>query len=94
MCLCGMFASDALTLPSTIKSQVSAFFSDHVVWLARVLEVGRRNGELHFDGVAVSRARLFLSAMQGTLLVSRGMDDKEFFNVTVQELIAGLVPRR
>lgn len=93
MCLCGMLASDVLTLPGSIKGQVGAFFADHAAWIARVLEEGRRAGELHFDGLALSRAKLFLAALQGALLVARGMEDKDFFDATVQELIAGLTPK-
>ena len=93
MCLCGMLASDASTLPEPTRLQVTAFFAENVTWLARTLDDGRRAGELDFAGVAADRAKLMLAAMQGVLLVARGMDDRAFFDTTVAELIGGLQPK-
>ena len=93
MCLCGMLASDASTLPEATKLQVSAFFGENVAWLARTLDDGRRAGELAFAGAATDRAKVLLSAMQGALLVARAMGDQPFFDTTAGELIAGLQSR-
>ena len=94
MCLCGMLASDASTLPDPLKRQVSAFFDENVTWLASTLDLGRRTGELAFDGDPAARAKLLLAAMQGALLVARAMADEAFFDTTVNELIGGLRPGR
>jgi TetR/AcrR family transcriptional repressor of nem operon len=91
MCLCGMLASDAQTLAKPIQEEISAFFDEHVAWLASTLERGRGAGELAFDGSSKARARLFLAALQGALLVSRGIEDKQFFTSAVKELVRSLL---
>jgi TetR/AcrR family transcriptional regulator, transcriptional repressor for nem operon len=92
MCLCGMLASDAQTLAKPIQGEISAFFDEQVAWLVSILERGRGAGELAFDGSSKARARLFLAALQGALLVSRGIEDKQFFTSAVKELVRGLLP--
>ncbi len=52
MCLCGMLASDYATLPKPMKEGVRRFFDDNEVWLARLLEDGRRARTLRFTGPA------------------------------------------
>jgi TetR/AcrR family transcriptional repressor of nem operon len=90
MCLCGMLASDAQTLSGNMKSEVSAFFAEHVAWLADTLGRGRDAGELAFEGTVKGRARLVLAALEGALLVSRGTEDPQFFTSTARELIKSL----
>ena len=87
MCLCGMLASDAQTLAESIRVEVSAFFAEHVAWLTRTLERAREAGELAFDGSAEGRAKIFLAALQGALLVSRGSKDEQFFTSTARALV-------
>jgi TetR/AcrR family transcriptional repressor of nem operon len=90
MCLCGMLASDAATLPEPIKLQVSAFFAENVAWLARTMDEGRATGELSFDGTSADRAKMMLAALQGALLLARAMGDRAFFDTAVHELIDSL----
>jgi TetR/AcrR family transcriptional regulator, transcriptional repressor for nem operon len=92
ICLCGMLASDAQTLAEPIQLEISAFFGEQVVWLVSTLERGREAGDIAFEGSPKARARLLLAALQGALLVSRGIEDNQFFTSTVKELIRGLLP--
>ncbi len=92
MCLCGMLASDAQTLAESIRVEVSAFFAEHVAWLTSTFERGREAGELAFAGSAKARARIFLAALQGALLVSRGSKDKQFFIATAKDLVRSFFP--
>ncbi len=94
MCLCGMLASDAQTLALPMKHEVSGFFDEHVAWLGATLERGREAGELSFEGTTKGRARLVLAALEGALLVSRGIEEKHFFTQTTKELINSLTPTR
>jgi TetR/AcrR family transcriptional regulator, transcriptional repressor for nem operon len=94
MCLCGMLASDASTLPEPIQRQVSAFFAEHAAWLARTLEQGRRAGELAFEGTATARAKMLLASLQGALLVARGTGDRAFFEAAAHEALHSLNARR
>ena len=42
MCMCGMLATDAATLPKAMRESVAEFFAENVGWLARMLEQGRK----------------------------------------------------
>src|SRR5271165_7134242 len=52
MCLCGMLAAEHETLPAPIRGAVVAFLDDNEDWLERVLEQGRVDGSLRFNGPA------------------------------------------
>ena len=48
MCLCGMMAAEYETLPTPMQDAVVRFFDENERWLARVLEQGRKDGDLAF----------------------------------------------
>ena len=52
MCLCGMLAAKYLTLPVPMQKAIVGFFSENEVWLTDVLELGREQEALRFDGSA------------------------------------------
>ena len=52
MCLCGMLAAEYQTLPKPMRSAVIRFFDEHEAWLTRVLEQGRDERTLRFEGPA------------------------------------------
>lgn len=68
ICLCGMLATDAATLPADAREQVRGFFEDNESWLARVLEAGREAGELRFEGETEPAAHALFCAMQGAMI--------------------------
>src|SRR5215211_1761229 len=67
MCLCGMLAAEYHTLPEPIRDAVIAFLDDNEEWLERVLEQGRAEGSLQFDGSAREAARLIVSGLEGAM---------------------------
>ena len=68
ICLCGMLATDAATLPLDAREQVRGFFEDNEGWLAGVLEAGREAGELRFEGDPENAAHALFCAMQGAMI--------------------------
>src|SRR5262245_24676935 len=72
MCMCGMLATDAATLPKAMRDSVAGFFDENVAWLARVLEDGRKSKQLAFDGTAQATASFFVSSLEGAMLVAHG----------------------
>jgi TetR/AcrR family transcriptional regulator, transcriptional repressor for nem operon len=46
MCLCGMLAAEHGTLPEPMRGVLQHYFDANEHWLARVLDEGRREGEL------------------------------------------------
>ena len=92
MCMCGMLATDAATLPKPMRESVAAFFEENVAWLSAVLEQGRTRGTLAFQGPAPSMAAFFVSALEGAMLVAHGSGNLENFQVAAARLLAMVTP--
>jgi TetR/AcrR family transcriptional regulator, transcriptional repressor for nem operon len=94
MCLCGMLAADYATLPEPMRERVVRFFDDNEVWLAHVLDDGRKAGTLHFQGSARSVARTIVGGLEGAMLVARPYADIKRFRAAASLLIDGLAVER
>ncbi len=46
VCLCGMLASEAESLPDTVRQETTQFFQDQEDWLAGILNEGIADGKL------------------------------------------------
>jgi TetR/AcrR family transcriptional repressor of nem operon len=90
MCLCGMLAAEYETLPNPIRDAVIAFLDDNELWLERVLEHGRQDESLQFDGSARDAAQSIVSALEGAMLLARPYDDVERFRTAASRLLASL----
>ena len=69
-CLCGMMASDSLTLPSEVLGEVQNFFDAVEQWVSRVLVEGKDEGVLAFDTSPEEEAKFFLAAIEGAMLTA------------------------
>ncbi len=90
ICLGGMMASDVGALPETLTPSLVSFFKEQVDWLAKVMDTGKKAGELNFSGSAPSQATAFLAALQGGLLMANAMEDEVIFKRLRQTLISAL----
>ena len=93
MCLCGMLATDAATLPKAMRDRIAGFFDENETWLAGVLEAGRRRGELRFDGPATPLAEVIVSSLEGAMLVSRASGSARHFDHVAKRLLDSVRPR-
>jgi TetR/AcrR family transcriptional regulator, transcriptional repressor for nem operon len=93
MCMCGMLATDAATLPKAMRDSVAAFFEENAAWLARVLDEGRKRKELDFEGTAQATAEFFVSALEGAMLVAHGSGKHDTFDAATGRLLATVRPR-
>ena len=71
ICLCGMLAAEYTTLPEGMQEAIRAFFDFNERWLARILEAGRKDGSVRFEGTASDAARAITSALEGAMLLAR-----------------------
>jgi TetR/AcrR family transcriptional regulator, transcriptional repressor for nem operon len=93
MCLCGMLAAEYQTLPPPMRRAVIEFFNRNEVWLARVLDEGRSEGDLTFDGPAGEEAQMIVGTLEGAMLVARPHDDVARFEMVAHRLVHELVVR-
>jgi TetR/AcrR family transcriptional regulator, transcriptional repressor for nem operon len=94
MCLCGMLAADYATLPDPMRERVVRFFDDNEVWLARVLDQGRKSGTVRFEGSSRAVARTLIGGLEGAMLVARPYRDLKRFRDAAELLIRGLTIER
>jgi TetR/AcrR family transcriptional regulator, transcriptional repressor for nem operon len=92
MCMCGMLATDAATLPKPMRESVAEFFAENVAWLSRVLDFGKRREQLRFAGTAGSMAAFFVSSLEGAMLVAHGSGSPERFHDAARQLLATVRP--
>ena len=92
MCMCGMLATDAATLPRPMRESVAGFFAENVAWLTRVLDQGRRRGELRFEGSPGAMAAFFVSTLEGAMLLAHGSGSDEHFEGAARRLLATVMP--
>ena len=71
ICLCGMLAAEYTTLPAGMQDAIRAFFDFNERWLGRMLEVGRKDGSVTFEGAPADAARAITSALEGAMLLAR-----------------------
>lgn len=92
MCLCGMLAAEYQTLPVPVQQAVMGFFERNEAWLAEVLESGRRDQSLGFEGTSHQMARFVVSELEGAMLLARLHEDPELFEAAVRRLLERLTP--
>lgn len=77
ICLCGMFASDLVTLSDSTQSQVRKFFAENEEWLAGLLKEGREKGKFKFEGSPRIEAETIFSMLEGAMIAARLFNDEK-----------------
>lgn len=90
MCLCGMMAAEITTLPRIVRMEITRFFDENEAWLVRVLNLGRNDKVLRFDGSAEVEARLLTMGLEGAMLIARSYGDIHRFEEIAERLLLGL----
>lgn len=90
MCLYGMLASDAATLPVAVRGEVLGFFADQEAWLTGVIAAGRTAGEFRFDGKPGATASALFAGLEGAMLVARARGDVPYFATVALRLVGAL----
>jgi len=95
MCLCGLLAAEATTLPGSVRAEVRAYFVEHEVWLGEVLAAGLlRVGEplaaglLRVGEPLAAAAALVVAGIEGALLVAHAHDDDAHFDAVAARLLS------
>lgn len=87
MCLCGMLASEASTLPNKVRNEVDGFFEDQHHWVAHVIGAGIDEGAVA-EAIDPPRfAHAFVSGLEGALMIARSIDDAGHFDGVADQLL-------
>jgi len=72
-CICpfGAFSVDYNDVPEEVRKATASLMDETVKWLTRVLEVGREQKELSFNGDAGPKALSVLASLQGVRQMTR-----------------------
>jgi TetR/AcrR family transcriptional repressor of nem operon len=89
-CLGVMLSSDLATLSGKAPERLAQLFTANIEWLERVLDQGRREGQLNFEGAADVQAHQFLASLQGAQLLARTFRDLSRFDRIADGLISAL----
>lgn len=89
MCLGGMLAADALTLPEPIKKEVRHFFTRIAQWFRQMLTeaVERKEIQLEKRNIA-AEAAFILALFEGSLLLARLYKDEGYLAAARRQIMA------
>jgi len=90
MCLCGMLAAESGTLPESMRTRLRHYFDANERWLARVLDEGRKAGELAFTGPPAAVAEMLVGALEGAMMLARSYADPTRFDAAARRLLDDL----
>lgn len=89
LCLPGSLAAEYLTFTDEMQEKVREMCRDYQQWMAEILEKGRRDRSLYFEGSPADRALLVLSVLMSSLLLCRVMG-RQIFDQTIDQLLKDL----
>ncbi len=89
LCVCGMLGAEADGLPEGIRAEVQKFFQLNAQWLERVIAAGQAAGELRAEQPASNLGALWLGALEGAMLVGRGVSGAQGPKAIAETLLAG-----
>ncbi|MCH9765944.1 MAG: TetR/AcrR family transcriptional regulator [Alphaproteobacteria bacterium] len=87
MCLCGLLASEAATLPPRVTAEVQKFFERNLEWTTAVLK--RANPDMRAKDVR-AKALMMTATLEGALLGSQCQSKLDLFDNVARELKASL----
>jgi TetR/AcrR family transcriptional repressor of nem operon len=88
VCLCGVLASEAETLPTQVRKEVGQFFDAQRDWLVAVIDAGKASGEIRSDIDATTFASSFIAALEGGMIIARSVEQPLRLKQTIDQHIA------
>jgi len=90
MCLCGMLAAEFGTLPKPMKDEMRHYFDANERWLVGVLQQGKKEKTLKFQGSAAEVAQSLVGALEGAMMIARSYADVARFKSAADRTLASL----
>ena len=89
-CMCGMMASDMLSLPDVVNRNLSRFFDLTQDWISDAISLAKEQGVLRESIHVRCAAMHYLSSLEGGMLIARIKDDTEYLQDIIDEALAQL----
>lgn len=90
MCAGGMIAAEFPSLDPATQTHIRGFFAILHRWLTELFESGRKQGAFTFRGPATVKADVFITALEGMILLSRVRQNADFLYPLIKDLKATL----
>jgi TetR/AcrR family transcriptional regulator, transcriptional repressor for nem operon len=87
VCLCGVLASEAETLPIAVRNEVRQFFDAQHSWLIKVIEEGKRSNEIRASLNSASFSSSFIAALEGAMIIARSVEEPQRLKQTLDQHI-------
>ena len=87
LCLAGVLAADISSLPEQVRSEVELFFAEQYDWVASVLRQGQARGEIRKDLDPDQFAKMFVSGLEGSMMVSRSIQQPQDLETSLEMFI-------
>ncbi len=90
LCLCGMLGAEVDSLPGEVADHVTQFFATNLKWLTAVVADGQRASLIRPRPSSAAIAEAFLCALEGAMVVGRGMPSAKGPAATAAVFLAAL----
>jgi TetR/AcrR family transcriptional repressor of nem operon len=87
VCLGGMLAAEVASLPDQVRIEVAQFFAEQNVWVETVVREGQASGQLRADLDATLFAKMFVSSLEGAMMISRGLEQPQDLDDALEMLV-------
>ncbi|MEP1768352.1 MAG: TetR/AcrR family transcriptional regulator [Sulfitobacter sp.] len=87
LCLGGMLAADVASLPDQVRNEVVAFFNAQSDWVEKTVRDGQATGDFRADLDAAKVAKMFVSSLEGAMMISRGIEQPQDLEDALEVLI-------
>ncbi|MFK7762620.1 MAG: TetR/AcrR family transcriptional regulator [Roseobacter sp.] len=87
VCLGGMLVADVASLPDKVRAEVAQFFTEQHGWIENVVREGQTTGQFRLDLDAAMFAKMFVSGLEGAMMVSRGLEQPEDLEDALDTLV-------
>lgn len=87
-CLCGMLASDLLSVSPAVSNHVNDFFRTAEKWITEQLQSGIDSKELKQPINPAEAASCFIASMEGGVLIARAKKDVKYMKLVLNQAMS------
>ena len=86
-CMCGMLASDLMSLPDHAKIKLQEFFTLNEVWIAEAIDLAKQQKDFKDSLDGKKSALLFCAVLEGAMLIARTQKHGGYLEAAIQQAI-------